>query len=612
VKDEVMHASGNVQGIKAALEGIRTLRVADYQRDYSWQPTQIDDLWADVQDLLDEGPSGEHFLGTLILQQNDESQQLSDYELVDGQQRLTTIFIFVSVLLDHAKLHPSSTLKLGGRTFNVAQELETFLLGQPDENNHRSYSRLIPLVFLQKIYRVITDISLERDERLKEAPRAAKKGDKAGPITLPLRRAYNHIEDKITAHLAGFTPTSDEHLEEVFRLQRVFFEQLKVLKLVTNDLSDSLDVFMTLNNRGTPLGVFDLFRGEILKERLSVSPTEVRDSLFLDSIGEWNQIMENLGGYSADKYLRHFALTKNYEKAKGEELIKAKPLTMKALPKWTTDYLQDKVDPGFAAEYLWNEAVQKSDDYGYMLAPRKGDFSDYYLEGLKLIGDSYRVLLLGVDFLNEDTWSNSDREALLRHTFSLFLRWTLANKNAQVLEGIFQNLSAQFSEGLGCKPLIREVEGREKFSFDLKSRLESDVDSAVSKAIMLVIEAHLSQGSIKINLNDVQLEHIAPQKSTPSWRSAIGAEVDYDLKCQRLGNLVALDSRLNAKIKQADFDKKQVEYKKSRLQTVQDLCVFESWGAAQVDSRTKWAADAIDKLLANSKIEHFSKWSENQ
>lgn len=602
-----MDASGNVQGIKSALEGIEELKVADYQRDYSWGPNQIDDLWGDIERLLDEDVDQEHFLGTLILQKTDSPAAV---ELVDGQQRLTTIFMFASVLLDFAKMHPSRNLVLrNGRTYNVAQELENFLLGQSESTVG---ARLIPLVFLNKIFRSITDIGLTRTERLKAAPKSAKKGDSAGPITLPMRRAYNHIDAKLKQRFKDFDPASDRQLEEVHRVARVLLEQLKVLKLVTNDQSDSLDVFMTLNNRGTPLGVFDLFRGEVLKARLAETQPEQRNALFLDSIDEWNQLMENLNGFSADKYLRHFALIKNYEFDTGSGAIRVKGLTAKALPKWSSDHISQSPNPGHSAERLWNEAVKGSEDYGYMLRPTNGDFSDYYLESLKLIGDSYRVLLLALDLGDDDIWTKEKRAIVLRHTFELFLKWTLANKNAQELEGLFQRWAVEFiigEEASRIANLTKAIKGAADFTLDLEANLSGELDMSVAKALMLIIEANLTPGSIKVDLDKIQLEHIAPQKQTESWLAAIGGEESqYDSWVQNLGNLVVLDSKLNSSIKQSDFAKKKQKYRESRLVTVDDLVHFQTWSTTEIERRRDWAIEAIQAIFGGQKIVKFCDW----
>lgn len=96
----------------------RLLFVPDYQRPYSWGTKQIDDLWEDL-DLL--GPSGTHYAGTLVLRalvgtddkpvtsDDDDGVRLQHFEVVDGQQRLTTCLI----LLDRVRRRLESLADVG-------------------------------------------------------------------------------------------------------------------------------------------------------------------------------------------------------------------------------------------------------------------------------------------------------------------------------------------------------------------------------------------------------------------------------------------------------------------------------------------------------------------
>ncbi|WP_354500724.1 DUF262 domain-containing protein [Mycetocola sp. 2940] len=80
----------------------RLFEVADYQRPYAWESKQLQDLWDDL-DLLG---SGHHYAGTIVLKAIDGPKQitidgdrLARYEVVDGQQRLTTCFLLIDRLI---------------------------------------------------------------------------------------------------------------------------------------------------------------------------------------------------------------------------------------------------------------------------------------------------------------------------------------------------------------------------------------------------------------------------------------------------------------------------------------------------------------------------------
>lgn len=592
-----MDAAGNVQGLKKALGNIRSLKVADYQRDYSWGPEDIEALWSDIKLVLDGDSTDDHFMGTLIFQRIDEKSQ--HFELVDGQQRMTTIFLFMVALLDQSKMHGIRSLNFGGRTFNVAQEIESFLLGEPDSNGRPGFNqaRLIPLPFLQKVFSSITDTDLNRDQRLKAVPRVAKKGDPFADITLPIRRAYNLVDKLINEHFDELKRGSDAHLEEVNKVRRAFMEQLKVLTIHTDDLEDSLDVFMTLNNRGTPLGVFDLFRGETLKARIDAADPASRDGIFQECLDEWKGILQNLKTYSADKYLRHFALLKNRDLEKK----KPKPLTMKKIPAWASEYISGATSPSMAAQKIWEQVALESENYGYFLRPSDGRQSDYYLESMRLIGESYRVLLLGVKSRDEDIWNEKSRINLYSLVYRLMVKWQLSGGNAQELEGKFQLWAQEFIDNEEPSALLSKLEKEgSHVGINLEGRLKetAPLDENMAKSMLLLLEARMTPQSTKIDLQEVQLEHIAPQTRTSHWESVIGS--DYSNQITRLGNLAILDRKINAKIKQATFVDKKEEYKKSRLRTVEGITSQSEWNLAVINQRQLWLATELSQLIEDS------------
>ena len=89
-----MDASGNTPKLYDAINDFKEIRVDDYQRTYSWTADQIDDLLADISETVRTREN--HFFGTLIFQ----IEAGGNAKVVDGQQRLSTIFIIMAKLRD--------------------------------------------------------------------------------------------------------------------------------------------------------------------------------------------------------------------------------------------------------------------------------------------------------------------------------------------------------------------------------------------------------------------------------------------------------------------------------------------------------------------------------
>ncbi|WP_187884609.1 DUF262 domain-containing protein [Helicobacter pylori] len=71
--------------------------IPNYQRDYAWKDKNFRDLWEDLEEAIDYNKKGQgHFIGTMVVAKNEDNEKL--YDIIDGQQRTTTIFMLLHVL----------------------------------------------------------------------------------------------------------------------------------------------------------------------------------------------------------------------------------------------------------------------------------------------------------------------------------------------------------------------------------------------------------------------------------------------------------------------------------------------------------------------------------
>jgi len=76
-----------------------TYRVPRFQRDYSWESDEWDDLWQDIVGLFEDDGEPIHYLGYLVIQPLDSTQ----FNIIDGQQRITTLSVMILAGLSHLK-----------------------------------------------------------------------------------------------------------------------------------------------------------------------------------------------------------------------------------------------------------------------------------------------------------------------------------------------------------------------------------------------------------------------------------------------------------------------------------------------------------------------------
>lgn len=276
----------------------RILRIPSYQRGYSWGnntfPThkddlknikgQLIDLWNDIQNL----PEGKwHYTGLLTLRKrenkNNEINLPKNYQqfaIVDGQQRITSILILISVLIKFAKQynHHYNTCNNTQQQINIESHYlyisdstsVTCIFGYEQDNPSNKF-------FQQDILGLNTIVFDDSKESI---------------YTDNLLKAYNFFEQMVHFHIA-------DQEDKKLSLTNLYTKVTNNLKLNEYVLPEELDeyvVFETMNNRGKALSQLEMLKNRLmyLTDKLEVS-NNIRKDL-IDSINRsWITIYQSLG-----------------------------------------------------------------------------------------------------------------------------------------------------------------------------------------------------------------------------------------------------------------------------------------------------------------------------
>jgi len=244
-----MATSGQIQSIESLCDKIQ-FEVPEFQRNYSWQAEQIGEFHSDIQNSLKKKTS--HFIGSTILMSKKHSNNSNVYLIIDGQQRFTTIFMYVSIIRDLIKTFPQNIQVITDEflSINVADEATKFLFKKVQNDwipKFKSNSYLEDFFFQHVLAQV--------DRR--EMPRNHK------PWSIDLRNAYKYIKNLLEEEINQF-----RHDFEKVRYLSEFLEaifELSILSIYTEEYPESFDIFMTLNNRGMNLGPSDLVKSLFMK-----------------------------------------------------------------------------------------------------------------------------------------------------------------------------------------------------------------------------------------------------------------------------------------------------------------------------------------------------------
>lgn len=226
-----------------------------FQRPYVWtRADQWEPLWDDIQALAErilrterDVPVAGHFLGTAVLEQaNTSTGSLPRREIIDGQQRLTTL-----QLLLKAAEHALQCLRDGvdddgaKKPFDVASRQIGALTSNPAFSDDVEKYKVWPTNQDRLSYQAVMDAELS------SAPRSGSR----------MAEAYGYFFDQITTWLAA-TPADGR----AGALASALKDNLRLIVLDLDDADEPQAIFETLNAHGTPLLPADLIKNWLIWE----------------------------------------------------------------------------------------------------------------------------------------------------------------------------------------------------------------------------------------------------------------------------------------------------------------------------------------------------------
>lgn len=266
--------------------------VPRFQRAYSWSKEQVKELWDDIitnikinseEDINHE----EYFIGALVLVGDDKSNVM---QIVDGQQRLTTITILLSVLCERFK-----ELKKE----NLAEAIfKNYIEGQDDDGkNYFKLDNETPKPFFQK--------SIQYINKEQSNPQS----DEEKTLLSSYQDFYNFTaRDNLASRFRIDKRVSDEKYEILLRAVRdQVVKYLKVIFITVTEEEEAYTIFETLNARGMNLSFVDLIKNKLFKELNDTHPDD-------DAKTTWKNIRLVISSREAvgslETFVRHWWISK--------------------------------------------------------------------------------------------------------------------------------------------------------------------------------------------------------------------------------------------------------------------------------------------------------------
>ncbi|MFP2956443.1 DUF262 domain-containing protein [Myxococcus sp. 1LA] len=242
------------------------LEVPLFQRQYVWsRDAQWEPLWEDIERKFTEYLHGRkdspvHFLGAMVLDQKQTpATHVEKRQVIDGQQRLTTLQIFLAALRDFCR---EQTLE------DLARELESFtlnkgMLANPAVDKFKVWPTQLDREQFCDVVGLLSRVAVEEKYPLTRRKYARKYDPRPRMV-----EAYLFFSDSIRAFFLGTEQESPLASEQPLaaRVDEAFQALKNALQVVAIDLEkddDAQVIFETLNARGEPLLPADLLRNHI-------------------------------------------------------------------------------------------------------------------------------------------------------------------------------------------------------------------------------------------------------------------------------------------------------------------------------------------------------------
>lgn len=252
--------------------------IPDYQRAYVWDTDQVRDLLDDTISAYRENKEAQYFLGSMVLKINEKSENnvsYTEYELLDGQQRITTVFLILACMRDMLTDYPQYQNSLAGFVYQA----EDAILQQPER--------------MRIIFNIRSDVRDFVNEHIKPLHGTCdsallKDRMQAKDVNISIRNMANAMR---VAH-----EFLEENKSEIIGYLSYFLNKVLMIYVATEELQDAFQLFTVLNNRGVKLSSSDILKAENLKELSAADRTSWAT--------RWEE-METYFGEDFDKFLSH-------------------------------------------------------------------------------------------------------------------------------------------------------------------------------------------------------------------------------------------------------------------------------------------------------------------
>lgn len=540
--------------------------VPEYQRGFEWEREQFEDLWNDIQRIGNR--VDRHFLGNIILLQRGESLEL---EIVDGQQRMTTISVLMMAIRDHKKIDPEKY-----------PEIEYILTTRRSKETKRKIH----------LYDSTADQSFDR----------LWNGNTKN-VDGSIGTAYEYFSDQIEEF-------SQREIEDLIT---TVVEDLQVVRTKAEEPGLAYMIFQSQNERGVEVEPEILIKARIFGEADRLDE-ELESRRMKD---QWKEIYQMLrGNLGSPRFRNHLSVRRPITQIlinsdsptpnifDSSQLYKRFDEALQESPDVTefVDTFHDKVE---------NYLKIASSDYD-INHPDLSDEMQRYLQYLNAASSHSENLTIAI-------LKNTDDDRVIREALklaaTLVTRMLLADYDTTDRKKAIHSAAGMINDGESIEQAIKRLISRVgPEDSEIIEHLSSN--SLVVRGqwrfrtlLKLTAIEERRQPALRTDLDELAIEHIAPintfgsnnrgGRDFTSWRRAIGNKRRFEDQNERhkLGNLTLLTSTDHNRVNESSFEDKRGVYQNSGFLLTEEIHnEYEEWNLSTIQDRTDMLAEELTRI----------------
>lgn len=492
--------------------------IPDYQRPYAWGEEQASQLLSDIMDAQQRHPQEPYFLGSLVLVKEEGNPKA---DVIDGQQRLTTLSILLAVLRE---LSENPQVRTEMHEYIVEPGKITSGIPSNPRLHLRDRDREFFTRYIQNQGHLGELFTLSEAQLKTDAQQAIRDNAKL-------------LHDQLVKL------SEDERMALIMMLTLRTF----LVMVSTEDMTSAHRIFSVMNARGLDLSAADIFKAELIGR----VPEHLR-SIYAD---RWEVAEVELGREGFADLFQHVRMIMT--KVRGRQEI---------LKEFREQVLDPYLEEGTAVSFIDDVLLPYADAYGTVVdksfesAGSAGRINKWLVRLGQLDNQDWvpPVLWALKHHGNDEQWLDAFLRKLERLAATMLIRREYATPRAQRYANLLKDLDSGLA--LDAPSLELATHERQQALTNLTGPIYES--RRVVKYVLLRLDETLTgQSGVTYEHPIITVEHVLPQnpRGTSKWRE-IFTDEERLLWTHRLANLVLLNRRKNAEASNREFDHKKSNY----------------------------------------------------